>query len=535
MASVPHHAPPWRRTRPARPRHVIPLCGCLLAMNSSAAGLESLRALMKQDPAQAAATLHAKVAQKPDDPWQVYNAGVGSYAAGDYTKADETWQKLTGMDLPEALRDQTWLQIGNVSYRLAQPYVESAPDMAIPRLEQAREAFKTALAHNNKNAKAQHNLALVEALLEQLYARLAEQLAQEAAAETAPEDKIAKLEPALAYAQQAEALNPNNPERTEQRQAISQALADALSENALAAERHADEQRASGEAESINDARQHYEQALSDFREARQHSPENKEAAAGEPRVQEKLAQMLAEQGQAQLQQANQEAQAGQRESAISQAEQARQNFSDAQSAQPEHAAAKAGEAAARELLETLHVAQGDRQAQEGAARAETSPREALQPLDEALAHYEAAHDLAPAREDLPPKIEQTAQQLAEVLEKLGRDFLKAGAEAEEVGEVNEAVPLYSEALQQFSQAEEAQPSRATARTGREEAQAALERLRAQQEAPRGNPRDLAQSRSTFEALLREFKDTQQWIEQRRPRREDTRYREEKRPALRDW
>ena len=38
-----------------------------------------------------------------DTPWQVYNAGVQAYAAGDYTNAFQRWQDLSIQQVPRSL------------------------------------------------------------------------------------------------------------------------------------------------------------------------------------------------------------------------------------------------------------------------------------------------------------------------------------------------------------------------------------------------------------------------------------------------
>lgn len=507
----------------------------LTALTVAGGDLDALRALLRENPTQAAAALHNKLAHKPKDPWRLYNAGVASYAAGDFEKADETWQQLTRLELPEPLRDMAWLQIGNVSYRLAEPHLDDAPDTAIPKLEQAREAYQLALSYNEKNAKARHNLALVEALLEKLYARLAEQLAQAAAEEASLDDRLARLETALSYAQQAESLNPSNPERVQQTATLRQTLVETLNERASLTEAEADEARDALDEENFHTTRSLYEQALADFRNAHQQAPENREATEGQDRVAEKLAQLLTDRGQELLAESHQQAHEGELLEAIRAGGQALQQFQDAQTVLPGHGPAQEGETAARDALAQWHEQRGDQQTEYAAEQAPHTPAEAVRPLSEALAHYETAHSVAPETPSLPPKIEATIQQLAELLEQLGQVQLQAGTEAENDGDEHAALPLYAEALQQFSQAEAMQPQRASAREGREAAQAALERLRARQKAT-SSSFQLSHAGRSFEELLRQYRDHREWLEHRPVRRQpDVPYYEVKKPALRDW
>ena len=107
---------------------------CLAAVSPLQAGLKDERELLKNDPAKAATNLAERLADHPSDPWLMYNAGVAAYAAGDYAKADALWQQLSTTEMPDPLRGQVWLQIGNVSYRIVQPQFEQrAICVASPR------------------------------------------------------------------------------------------------------------------------------------------------------------------------------------------------------------------------------------------------------------------------------------------------------------------------------------------------------------------------------------------------------------------
>ena len=108
----------------------------LFPVSTARAGLEQERELIQRDPAAAMARLQEQLAQKPGDSYLLYNTAVAAYAAKDFAKADELWQQLAATQMPEPLREQVWLQIGNVSYRLVQGQIENAPDSAVARLEQ---------------------------------------------------------------------------------------------------------------------------------------------------------------------------------------------------------------------------------------------------------------------------------------------------------------------------------------------------------------------------------------------------------------
>jgi hypothetical protein len=166
------------------------------------------------------------LATKPDDPWLIYNAAVAAYAAHDYARADEDWQRLAALPLPEDLREQVWLQIGNVSYRLVQPQIESEPDVVVARLEQSREALRVALSANKKN-----KICGAESCLHREGTREGLCAAGPTARAGSPEGAFdsqghRKAGSALTYAQQAQALNPKDAQRGTERKEIEKALAE---------------------------------------------------------------------------------------------------------------------------------------------------------------------------------------------------------------------------------------------------------------------------------------------------------------------
>ena len=56
---------------------------CITAVSPLCAGLQGERELLKTDPGKAAVRLSERLANRPDDPWLLYNAAVASYAAKD--------------------------------------------------------------------------------------------------------------------------------------------------------------------------------------------------------------------------------------------------------------------------------------------------------------------------------------------------------------------------------------------------------------------------------------------------------------------
>ena len=503
------------------------------------AGLEAERALLQRDPAQAAAQFQQQLAQKPNDPYLQYNAGVAAYAAKDYAKADELWQQLATMQMPEELRDQVWLQIGNVSYRLVQPQIESAPDGAVARLEQSREAFRVALSTNKKNQIAAKNLALVEKELEKLYARLAKRLADEGKKENSAPKAIEKLQAALTYAQQAETLSKKDPQRQEERKDIEKALAQKFDQRAANEEKTADQRNPENQWEQ-KDAREHYENALADFQQAESLAPQDPTAKDGEKRVQEKLANLLAKAGRQDQKQAEQLAKY-EPERAVDKFEQALEKFQEAQAVQPDHADAKAGEQEVRQELEKLHLEQGDREAKQGEQQVKNDPTEAAQNLQSALAEFQAAQNLDPQNAEIQPRIDKVEALLPDLLTKLGQQEQQQGEKSEQQGNNEQAVENFQQAENNFAQAQQMQPGNKAAEQGQQQAEAALARLqakmaqKAEPQSPPQNSKQQQQAQQSFQSMLAKFKDDQKDKDVQAQHHPGQKYNEERDKNLRNW
>src|SRR5688572_23891619 len=405
----------------------IAATACTLCFSVSAwAGLEQERELIQRDPGAAMTRLQEQLAQKPGDPYLIYNTGVAAYAAKDFAKADEMWQQLAATQMPEPLREHAWFQIGNVSYRLVQGQIESAPDSAVARLEQSREAFRVTLAFNKKNKTAQLNLALVEKELEKLYARLAKRLAEEGKKENYAPRAIEKLQAALTYAQQAESLNKQDPQRQEERKDIENALGQKFDQRAAQEEKIADQRNPENNAWERKDAEEHLRNALADFQQAAALDAHDQVAQDGEKRVQEKLANLLAKAGRQDQREAQELAQ-NSPPAAMEKLDTALENFQEALAIQPDHADAQAGEKEVREQLEKMHLEQGDRLAERGEQQLPRNPENAAENLAEALQNFEAAQALDPQNGDVPPRIEKTEALLAEALTKAGQQQQERG------------------------------------------------------------------------------------------------------------
>ena len=502
------------------------------------AGLEAERTLLQQDPAKAAAQLAEQLAQRPGDPWLLYNAGVAAYAAKDYAKADEMWQLLAAAQMPDALREQTWLQIGNVSYRLVQPQIEKEPDTALARLEQSREAFRVALAFNKKNKTTTQNLRVVESELEKVYARLAKRLADEAKKENWVPKAIEKLEAALTYAQQAQALNPQDPQRQQEKQDIEKALASKLDQRAAQEEKTADQRNPENQWDR-KDAQEHLQNARADFQQAQALDKQDQTAKDGEKRVEDKLANLFDKAGRKEQQQAQQAAQ-NQPQQAVEKFESAMENFQEALAVQPDHADAQAGEKEVRAELEKLHLDQGDKQAQQGAEQRERDPQQAAEKLLGALQNFEAAQALDPQNAEIQPRIDKVEAMLPELLTQLGQQQQKQGEQSEQQQQQQNALQNFEKAEASFAKAQEMAPGNEAAKQGQQQVQDALARLRQQlaqqaeqkgQQPQKGEPKD----QPSFESMLAKLKDDLKDREVQARHSAGQKYNEERDRNLRNW
>lgn len=516
----------------------------LLPAASSFAALEQERELLRKDPAQAAKVLQERLAQTPGDAYLQYNAAVAAYAAKDFAKADELWQTLAATQMPDTLRDQVWMQIGNVSYRLVQDQIAKEPDQVLPRLEQSREAYRVALSSNKKNATAAKNLIFIEKELEKVYAKLAQRLAEEGKKENNAAKAIEKLEAALDYAKQAEQLSKKDPQRQEERKDIEKNLAQKFDTRAAQEEKIADQRKPENNDWEQKDAQKRLENALADFQQAKALDPQDTTAQAGEKRVEEKLANMLAKAGRQDQKQAEQLAKQSP-QMATEKFQEALENFEQALAIQPEHADAKAGEKEVREQLEKMHLEQGDRQAQQGEQQMKNSPEQAADNLQKALENFRTAQALAPKNEEIQPRIDKVEAMLPEALAKLGEREMQQGEKAEQRQANEQAVENFQQAEEAFAKAQEMQPGNKEAEQGQQKAQAALARLQqkmAQQQANQPKPgqepqnsKDPQEAKEAFQSMLAKLKEDQKDKDVQAKHHAGERYQEERNKNLRNW
>jgi tetratricopeptide (TPR) repeat protein len=459
---------------------VLAISLVLVAAATAEAGVGRARALIaEKKPAEAAALLDEMLASKPDDPWLLYNRAVAAYASENFAQADDIWQRLAGMQMPDKLRDQVWTQIGNVSFRIAESSIEAQPDAAVARLEQSREAYRVAISQNRKNETARKNLVFVEHQLELLYVKLSRRLVGDGQKESLPDRAIEKLEAALEYQRNATALNPQEMEHHKLETEIQRLIAQRFTEKGTQAERQADrvlEQKPT-EQWRREEAQRNLERALADFKQATSYDADNSDASQGEQRVIDKLAGMLAQAGR-QEQKAGDQSAKSNPQGAFEQYERAMEHFDAALAVKSEHEDALAGRAEVQAAMEKLHLKQGDRLAKMGEEQLKKNPATAAENLTSALDHFEQALALNPENPEIPPRIEHVEKLLPEALVSMAQQEQQQAHKAEQNSRQQQAVAHLERAEAGYDKATQLSPDNQEAKTGQTEVQEDLERLR---------------------------------------------------------
>jgi len=519
------------------------LAGIVLGVLSAQAELREARELMRQNQPEKAGEVIQQLRQsKPSDPWLVYDSGVAAYAAKDYEKADAIWEELAARPLPEKLQDKVWMQIGTVSFHRGEPHLSAAPELALPYWEQSREALRVAVNSNKKNQTARNNLIVVESELAKLHVRLAKRLIQESQKEWDTKKAIEKLQAALDHQTAAKALQPENHELNQEIKKTEELLAQKFTQKAADEEKNADNllNKPDPNQWERKNAEEKLTTALADFQEAKQLDPQNRKAEEGEKRVQEKLANLLTEEGR-QLAESARGQQDKQAQEAIEKFEKALDKFEEALNQQPDHPEAKAGEEQVIEELEQLHIKEGDRLAQLGERDVKNRPAQAAEEKLDALQDYEAALALNPENQEVPPKIEAIQKDLPQLLMALGQREQDKAAKAEPKS-TDQAVQHLEKAATAYEMAQELQKDNQAAQQAEDHVQQELARLRAQlakQAAaqppePQKTEEDLPQP--SFESMLAKVKNDEKQRQYEQSRRgHQEKYDPEKTKAYKNW
>ena len=412
-------------------RRVI-LLAFLVSLTSVLADVRQARKFLRENqPDKAEESLRQNVKSNPDDPWLAYNSAVIAYASKNFEKADKIWQDLAARPLPPKLRDQVWIQIGNVSYRRGELFEKSTPEESISFWEQSREAYRLAQASRPKDVTVVHNLRVVESRLAKLHAQWGERFYDESL--KLPERQaVEKLQTARDHQIAARDLEPKNESYQAALAKTEHQLSVKFTDKGIREEKKADSTVAAARPSDweMQQAEENLKTALTDFQEANKLDSHNLEAQEGEQRTQEKLANLLAKQGR-QHQRYAQAEEYSESDRAMNEYEEALQKFQEALSAKPEHADAKAGEREVKAAMEKLHIKEGDRLAKEGRQQIPRRPEQAADKMLSALGHYQQAQTLNPENPETPPKISQLQQELPDLLVGLGQNEQMRASNAE--------------------------------------------------------------------------------------------------------
>ncbi len=462
-------------------------------------------------------TLAGDAAAAAPSPWTNYNAAVLAYSRKDYAEALQRWQDLSLQPLPRGLRGPVWFQLGNAEFRLGEPLESNAPEQAAELWRRSCADYRVVLAATPRDAGARHNLALVERRL----ARLLHRLGMEsftAAKDKPPDAAINLLRASIEDLNEAVTLAPADPEMRTDRDKAEQALRERLVERARRAETKGDDSARQTNSWADRNAEEQYRAALEDLGDARR-EPANEASARtpdsppqpaaldqsiaqAEPRVNQKLADLLTRLGQREQKQGFAQAEWNP-DQALDHYESALDRFQAAQQAQPNHEAAQRGEREVRAAREQLHVREGQDALKQGKAELAQQNPPAAPLLTTALGHYQAALELNENNAEARTGADEAQRLLPDALALAGQNEMRAGDRAERRS-VSDALNRYQQAQTDFQQALALKPGQPQAGQGLREVEPKLARMHermakeadslAQQNQPANRPPETLQS-----------------------------------------
>ena len=467
---------------------------------------------------------------------------MAAYAQKDFAKANDIWEQLAGTPLPPDLLAPTWTQIGNVSYRLVQETIASAPDEALSGLEQSREAYRVALSHDKRNQIAVQNLALVEKELEKIQSLLAQRLVEESKKESQVEKAIDKLQAALDHQQSANELAPKDARSRPGRKSRSNKCSPRSSTKRLRKPSNKPTKpirtiagRLSKPASNskppwpTSSRRETYNSAGSDGKKGRRTArPEKarrtlwpKPAARNSTKPRTKRTTPPS--------------------APLDRFDAALQNFEQALALQPNHQDAQQGENEVKKEMEEIHLDQGDQDQKTAEEQAKHSPDQAAGKMLSALEHFEQARDLDPQSKPIQDRIDRVEQELPAMLMAMSKREQQEAAQAEPKSPES-AVAHLERAETALDKTEQLAPQNQEAQGMQKQVQADLARLRQQladqaekqqqQQAQKGQePKD----QSKFGDMLADAKATQDQKEMNAHHQPPHKYDPSKSASFRNW
>lgn len=471
-------------------------------------------------------------AEQAPEAWREYNAAIEAYRSGDFAKADEAWQRLSMLELPDTLRNKVWFQAGNSAFRIGERTLKGEPENSLRDWMRAREAFRVASANGPLREQAKLNLDLVERNLVRLNLDLSSKL-EASTKNQSVEKTVELLQAASVYAHQALEIAPNDGDSKKAVERTEKGLREALQKKGRQEEKKADDALKRGNQWDISEAKKQFNEALTDFDAGLALAPKDGVLNSDRIRVAEKLAKLHAAQGTAEKKRGDQSAQwdpddAEKRyRSALDEFD---QSLAVKQFNNPE---AEQGREDVLKALERLQIREGDQLAKQGREDIPRNAERAADELGEAAERFQEAMNLNPQNQETPPKLEAAKKDLSPLLESLGRKEQQRAQQAEKRS-AQEAVQHLEKAQSAFDKAQQADPKSESAQQGADQVQKELDRLRqkmAQQEQPKpgqegkegqkGKEGKLAKAGQELAEMLEELKREQTPEQERQRRRQD--------------
>lgn len=470
---------------PVRGGRVTPSVALVMAVLGLSDGAPEARAADAQAllhagrGAEAFVEVQAALLATPDDPLARYNYAVGAYAAGKHSVAAEAFAQLADDDATDAaLAARSRAQQGNSFYRLGESLRTANPAGSVVWWEQALAAY----ARVPDVAWAAANLAKTRTDLLALRREIAteRERAGDAAARVSPDkgveawrEAVTQLDAAQPLATALEAES-EGPVGAE----IAAARATVNGKIVRAFLTQADDKRRRAERQrktALERAIELMEDAGRDYAEALRVQPEHEAARAGQAKAVATLVPWIVELAEAQ-QAAGERARDVALAEAMTQWQKAAANFERALKLEPGNEAALRGQARNRAALHAGWLALGDAQWAQ-AAEPGRAPAEQDKLREAALGHFRAALALVPDDAATLERIARLGREVVGVFAVRGqRELAEGRGLADE--KPPEAIAWLERAVQSFAQALSIEAAHAAAREGRAEAVALLQRLR---------------------------------------------------------
>lgn len=415
-------------------------------------------------------------AEQAPEAWKEYNAAIEAYRSGDFATADEAWQRLSMLEMPDELRSKVWFQAGNSAFRIGERTLKGEPENSLRDWMRAREAFRVAAARGPLRNEAKANLDLVERNVVRLNLDLSSKL-ETSTKNQSVEKTVELFQAASVYAHQALEIAPDDAESKTAVKRTETGLKDALQKKARQEEKKADDALKRGNQWDISEAKKHFNAALTDLDSGLALAPKDGVLNSDRARIAEKLAKLHVTVGDAEKKRGDQSAQWDVDEAEKryrSALEEFDESLAVKQFNNPE---AERGREDVLKALERLQIKEADMLAKQGREDIPRNAERAADELGEAAERYQEAMNLNPENAETPPKLDAARKDLSPLLESLGRKEQQRAQQAEKRS-TQEAVQHLEKAQSAFDRAQQSDPKNEGAQQGAQQVQSELERLR---------------------------------------------------------